>query len=305
MKKTLSVINILAGSLKTSLQKEKINTEKLQEIRIRIGKPVFLRINNIEYAINHIVTKEELHETLEYVSNYSLYAYEDELRQGFLTIEGGHRVGVSGKVIMEANIIKNFQYISSINIRICHEIKGCADSILPFIISEHRVLHTLILSPPGQGKTTLLRDLVRQISDGNEFLSGQTVSVVDERSEIGGCYQGIPQNDIGKRTDILDNCPKTEGMLMMIRSMSPQILAVDEIGTRHDVDAISYAIRSGVTVLATAHASSLAELREKAGLKELYDLQCFKRYIVLGKYQKAGVVERIYNEWGQEICIRN
>lgn len=305
MKKNLSVINILAGSLKTSLQKQRIDTEELQEIRIRIEKPIFLRINDIEYSIDHIVTKEELEETLEYISNYSLYAYEDELRQGFLTIEGGHRVGLSGKVIIEGNKIKNFQYISSINLRICHEIKGCADQILPFIISEHQVLHTLILSPPGQGKTTLLRDLVRQISDGNDLLTGQTVSVVDERSEIGGCYQGIPQNDIGRRTDILDNCPKAEGMLMMIRSMSPQILAVDEIGTKQDVDAISYAMRSGVTVLATVHAASLAELKEKTGLKELYETQCFKRYIVLGKYKKTGIVEHIYNEWGQEICIKN
>ena len=138
---------------------------------------------------------------------------------------------------------------------------------------------------------------------GNRHLPGQTVSIVDERSEIGGCYQGIPQNDIGIRTDILDNCPKVEGMLMMIRSMSPQVLAVDEIGTSQDAAAISYAIRSGVKILATAHADSLEELKEKAGLKELYENRCFKRYIVLARDQKAGVIHKVFDEWGQELCI--
>ena len=240
---------------------------------------------------------------MEYISNYSLYAYENELRQGFLTIEGGHRVGVSGKIVSEKGKVKNFQYISSINIRVCHEIKGCADLLFPAILEENQVVHTMIISPPGRGKTTLLRDIIRQVSDGNNYVKGTNVGVVDERSEIGGCYLGVPQNHIGKRTDILDNCPKAEGMMMLIRSMNPQILAVDEIGSSQDVEAVSYAMHSGVTMLATVHGHSLDEIRQKPGIKRLLEAHTFKRFIVISKEGKAGGVSGIFDEKGNALCF--
>ena len=169
----------------------------------------FLRQKDTE---PYLVTREDLKETLEYVSGYSLYAYEDEIRQGFLSVQGGHRVGVTGKVILDGNRIRGMKYISCINVRLAHEIQGCAEEVLPYIQTREQIMHTLIVSPPRCGKTTLLRDIIRQMSNGWGNISGVTVGVVDERSELAGCYQGIPQNDLGMRTDILDGCPKAEGI---------------------------------------------------------------------------------------------
>ena len=135
-----------------------------------------------------------------------------------MTVCGGHRVGVAGQVVLEHGRVRNVKHISFINIRVSHQIKGCATCLLPYVIKDGRLLHTLIISPPGCGKTTILRDLVRLISDGNSYCRGMNVGVVDERSELAACYMGIPQNDVGLRTDILDGCPKAEGMLMLLRT---------------------------------------------------------------------------------------
>ena len=303
LSKREQVLCVLPGKIKGILLNSILNFDELQEIRMREENPLMIRVNGREQIFSHVVTKEELRETMEYISNYSLYAYENELRQGFLTIEGGHRVGVSGKIVCEKGKVKNFQYISSINIRVCHEIKGCADLLFPAILEENQVVHTMIISPPGRGKTTLLRDIIRQVSDGNKYVKGTNVGVVDERSEIGGCYLGVPQNHIGKRTDILDNCPKAEGMMMLIRSMNPQILAVDEIGSSQDVEAVSYAMHSGVTMLATVHGHSLDEIRQKPGIKRLLEAHTFKRFIVISKEGKAGGVSGIFDEKGNALCF--
>ena len=188
------------------------------------------------------MSKREIEETMEYVANYSMYAYEEELRQGFLTIGGGHRVGVVGKAVSEDGHIRSMKYISCINVRIAHEVRGCADAVMPYVAGRGDVRHTLIISPPGCGKTTLLRDMIRQISNGGKHCRGRTVGVVDERSELGGAYRGIPQNDLGMRTDLLDCCPKAEGMMLLIRSMTPQVIAVDEIGGEEDIRAVETAV---------------------------------------------------------------
>ncbi len=250
-------MKIFSMNIRILLRKLDIDFEDLQEIRLRIQAPLLLTYRNNEYYLSRsgqlcvvredafIVTRNELKETMEFVSNYSIYAYEEEIRQGFLTIQGGHRIGIAGKTLTHQQTVKGMKYISFLNIRICHEVKGCADPLMPYIRTEHQVRQTLIISPPRCGKTTLLRDVIRQLSNGEEQKGGFTVGVVDERSEIGACYMGEPQNDVGIRTDILDCCPKAEGMMMLVRTMSPQVIAVDEIGSRQDLEAMEYVVNSG------------------------------------------------------------
>ena len=263
------IIRVLSESVQKIIEQERMDFSELQEIRLRIGQPVTVLYQNEElilptmYSEKKRLGKQEMKETIEHISNYSLYAYEHELKQGFITIEGGHRVGMAGQVIMEGGKIKNMKYISSINIRVSHEVLDCANKIFPYITYNKQMYHTLIISPPRCGKTTLLRDVIRQISDGNRWIKGCTVGVVDERSELGGCYLGVIQNNLGMRTDILDRCPKADGMIMLIRSMAPQVVAVDEIGAKEDVHAIEYAMHCGCKMLATAHGDSMEEICKK------------------------------------------
>ena len=297
----------LPGQIKRFVLNSEINVGMLQEIKLRTGKPLMVMSEKGEIIVRepaggiYLVSEADIKEMLGYISNFSLYAYEEEMRQGFITIEGGHRIGLCGQAIMENGRIKNLRHISSINMRIAHEVRGCADKIFPYLIKEGMVLHTLIISPPRCGKTTLLRDLIRLLSDGNHYIKGQTVGVVDERSEIGGCYKGVPQNQLGMRTDILDGCPKAEGMMMLIRSMGPQAIAVDEIGTQEDVHAIGYAMHCGCKLIATVHGKSLEEIREKPVIGKLIKEQRFERYIVLGNKRGIGSVEGIYDENGRSI----
>ena len=302
------VLQVLAKPVRSAVEAEGLDFEKVQEIRMRIGKPLILVYDNEERLLpsgepaGYLITKEEIRETLEYISHYSLYAYEHEMRQGFITIEGGHRVGVMGKAILEGNKVKNLQYISSLNIRMSHVCLGCGDKVLPYITKNRMVCHTLVISPPCCGKTTLIRDLIRQISDGNRYVKGCTVGVVDERSEIGGCYLGVAQNQLGMRTDVLDCCPKAEGMIMLIRSMAPQVIAVDEIGSPEDVHAIEYAMQCGCKMIASVHGLSMAEAADKPVLGRMIRERRFERYIILGNEKRPGEVREVYDERGSLLC---
>lgn len=301
--KKRQIQNVLPREVRRIIGQENIKPECLQEIRIRAGQPVIFIYNGRERFLTdkYRITKEDLKEALDYISGYSLYAYEDEMRQGFITIEGGHRIGISGQVILENGRIKNIKNISSLNIRIAHEIMDCSLPVFFSVVEDGQFMNTMIISPPGCGKTTLIRDMIRQLSDGNAYIRGTTVGVVDERSEIGACYRGIPQNHLGMRTDILDCCPKAEGMIMLIRSMAPEVIAVDEIGTKDDIKAIEYAMHCGVKMLVTAHGNSFEDIRQKNDFEKIIENQVFQRFIVLGNRRKAGEIIAIYNETGERI----
>lgn len=296
-RKKQQILCILAKTVRRSVENEGLDFGQLQEIRMRIRKPLLVVYKNQERILSfegdgashaHLVTKEEIRETLEYISHYSLYACEQEMRQGFITIEGGHRVGVMGKAILEKNRVKNLQYISSINIRVAHEIVGCADPVFPYITKDSQICHTLIISPPCCGKTTLLRDLIRQVSDGNEYVRGCSVGVVDERSELGGCYLGVAQNALGMRTDILDGCPKAEGMIMLIRSMAPKVIAVDEIGSAEDIHAMEYAMQCGCRLIASVHGKDMEEVSGKPVLSEPGTQKKVSALCGIGKPEASG-----------------
>ena len=301
---------IFAASLRPYFQKTDLDLSRLQEIRLRVNGPLMVIYDHREIFISRRgglspdegdaarVTCDEIRETMAYISDYSLYAYEDEIRQGFITIQGGHRVGIAGKIVLEDGRIKSIKYISFINIRLAHQIPGCADRVMPYIRCGQRVYHTLIISPPRCGKTTILRDIVRQISAGPE---GINVGVVDERSEIAACHMGIPQNDVGIRTDVLDCCPKAEGMMMLIRSMSPQVIAVDEVGSRQDIKAIEYVINCGCKLIATVHGSSVDDLRSRPVLRRLVQERLFERYVVLGDLRAPGSVGAVFDAFGSNL----
>ncbi len=308
------VLRVFSLHIRQILERADPDFTRLQEIRLRAGRPlVFVEGGQEAFLTGDgertrdfrrawVVTAQELRETMEFVGKYSLYAYEDELKQGYLTLRGGHRVGVAGKTVLEGDKVRNIRYISCINVRLSHEIPGCADPVLPWLYGEDGIFHTLIISPPRCGKTTLLRDLVRQISNGNREHRGCTVGVVDERSEICGCFMGIPGNDVGIRTDVMDACPKAEGMMMLIRSMAPEVIAVDEIGRYEDIPAIETVLCSGCRLIATVHGSGLADLESRPLFQRLLAEQVFERYVILGQDFQKGRVRGILDGRGKRLC---
>lgn len=276
--------------------------DEIQEIRLRINKPVVLVIGQGDLITDYIVTQEEMGKLLQLLSRSSLYALAEELRNGYLTLPGGHRVGVVGQGVLEQGRVKTLKNISGLNVRISREIKGAADKLLPYLVSANGdIYHTLLVSPPQAGKTTLLRDIARQLSSGCQLFSGVKVGIVDERSEIAACYQGIAQRDVGLRTDILDACPKAEGMMMLIRSMSPQILLTDEIGRKEDLLAIEEAVNSGVKVITSAHGCNWDDLQKRPTLSDILAKRIFQRLIFLSTREGPGTIEKILNNQGGEV----
>lgn len=283
--------------------------EKLEEVRLRHGRPLIIGLAGEDCLVDrkgnltknctqaYFVTGDDIQRVTQLVSGCSLYAFEEEIKNGFITLPGGHRVGLTGKTVLEKGRVKTLKYISGLNIRIARAVNNIAAPVLPYLLDYKllNIYHTLIFSPPRCGKTTLLRDLIRQISNGipNFNFPGLTVGLVDERSELAGCYRGVPQHDVGIRTDVLDGCPKAEGMIMLLRSMAPQVIATDEIGGREDVSALEEVFNAGVKIIVTVHGSSLTELTNRPALNYLINLKLIDRYVLLGRSKGNGTVEEI------------
>jgi stage III sporulation protein AA len=277
--------------------------EQMEEIRIRLYKPIEIIAFGKPHFLHYEATKEDGMMILNKISQYSIYTLEEELKRGFITIGGGHRIGLAGKVITENGNVKAIRHVTSFNIRIAREKIGLAEQYIPYVY-EKKWLNTLIFGPPQSGKTTLLRDFARIISTGVKTIPPQKVGIVDERSEIAGSVKGIPQFTFGLRIDVLDGCPKAEGMMMLIRSMSPDIIIADEIGRKEDTDALMEAVNSGVQLFVSAHGECFEDLLHRPTLRELIQLGIFDRYMELEKKGTPGTVSRIFGKKEKEIVYK-
>ncbi|MFF2482044.1 stage III sporulation protein AA [Paenibacillus sp. NPDC058071] len=274
---------------------------QLEEIRIREGRPLEIglrgqsRFATADGALRlsaegaYKPTGDLCRKLLERITNYSLYAMEEELKRGFITVAGGHRIGLAGRTVLDGGHVRGIRDIGGFNIRIAREIVGSANPLLPKLLDRERktIRSALILAPPQQGKTTLIRDIARSVSYGfwgrgvEAAWQGRKVGIVDERSEIAACVRGIPTFDIGPRTDVMDACPKAEGMMMLLRSMSPEVIVVDEIGRAEDGEAIREAGHAGAAVIATAHAYDLTDALGRPLLRSLLEEGTFELIVEL------------------------
>lgn len=285
------ILAYLPLRIKTVL-KECIN-DKTEEIRLRVGRPLSVKQGSDCFFVTTfgrlcknrlnalIVTKNDIEQSVNLLCNSSVYAYEEEIKEGYITLSSGHRIGISGDAVTDGKKIRFINNISGLNFRIAREIKGCADCVIRDVYNNSSVRNTLIVSPPGSGKTTLLRDLSRAISN-----LGKNVSILDERGEISAMKSGVPGFDIGAFSDVLQGCSKPLGIPILIRSMAPEVIITDELGGEADFEAIYDAKKRGVSIIATMHAKSIKDLDEKT-------LENFNCIIVLSSRLGVGTVEEI------------
>ena len=275
----------------------------IYELRLRADKPCVINyFNNLYYLSRSGLTDkkteaiicdiQDIQNVINSASNYSLYAINEQLKSGFITINGGVRIGIVGQVVTENNQIVTLKNFSGLNIRFPHQVKGSADKVIDYLLDGEDFLNTLIISPAGIGKTTLLRDIIRQLSG----YYNKNILVIDERNEISSTVNGVMQMDLGDFCDVIVASTKFDGFVNGIRSMCPNIIATDEIGSKQDVLALEYACTCGVNIVATIHAKNLEQFLQKEDMKTLIANKAFKRYIILSNMKGKGTVENIYDE---------
>ncbi|GAK12793.1 LOW QUALITY PROTEIN: stage III sporulation protein AA [Geomicrobium sp. JCM 19039] len=258
-----SILSLVPHEARSSVEYE-LTKEQVEEIRFRPGRKIELITRRGRKLLDDFLfSSDDAVYVINQLSQHSVYAFEEELKHGYITLKGGHRVGLGGEAVVEAGKVKTLKHIRSFNIRISRSIHGVCEPYVDHLF-HHGWNNILIAGPPQSGKTTLLRDVAKVASDGwkAKQIPPSKVAIVDERSEIAASFEGVPQFDIGERTDVLDRCPKAE-MMMLVRSMSPDLIIVDEIGSDTDKVAIKEAIRAGVSILCTAHAKTFENLYDR------------------------------------------
>lgn len=293
--------NILPIEIMTAMKK--IPYDSLCELRLRANNPIVVNVmgenryldsNGLSsYSSNAIkATYGQLQGILQKISNNSMYTINDQLIDGYVTIGGGIRVGVCGEVVAVDGIIKTIKNISSLNFRFPHFIRNCSLKIWPYIFRNNNLKSTLIVSPPGAGKTTYLRDLIYQLTNRDEIFN---VLVVDERQELSRIFDGNRVVSLDN-IDVCLNSTKNFGFTNGIRSMKPDVIFTDEINIDKDLEIIESALTSGVKVIASLHASSTQDLRNKSSFKKLLDKQLFERFVILSNENGIGTLEGVFDE---------
>lgn len=277
----------------------RINTNNLTEIRLRVDKPIVLYYGVVPYFLSESglttnisnsisINKQQLEDIVFRASNCAIYSVNEKLKRGYIVLADGTRLGICGDVIIENGNVTTISNFSSINIRIAHQIKNCSLDIYHHIVGQNDIKNTLIISPPGAGKTTLLRDLIYQISNNNIVTN---ITIIDERGEIAG--DGM---DTGNYADVISFAPKSIAFEQAIRTMSPMVIATDELGSKIDCDALINAFNCGVKIFATIHGSSIEELKRKDFMRDILENSYFERYIVLSSKNGPGTIDGVYNQ---------
>lgn len=287
------VISIMPAQLRKHLYS--IDLKEAEEIRLISGKPLSVRFGDGIYFISSgsvltknpnntvRVTERQMGELMERLTKSSLYAVKDEIKNGYITIEGGHRAGLAGTAVTDNGHVEFIKNISAVNLRLAHEVRGAADVLIDHVLPTCSML---LVSPPGCGKTTVLRDLARGLSE-----KGISVAIADERCELAAMHNGRSAFDLGGMTAVLDNCPKHEAMMMLLRSMSPDVIITDEIGTQKDAETIRTITNSGVAVVASVHGRDMKQVMRRPNMSELVPM--FDTVVVLSRRRGAGTIEEI------------